>query len=100
MNKKILSFLILATVLALPLLARAAATVQGIITTASTNLGLAAGGLAIIAFMVAGIMFISATGNPSRIAVAKGSLIAAVVGIVIVILSKTADIFVKNFFGI
>jgi hypothetical protein len=99
MNKKILSLVVLTAVLALPLLAQAK-SVADLINTAAGSLTAASAGLAIIAFMVAGIMFLSASGNPSRLAIAKGSLIAAVTGIVIVVLAATAQTFVKTFFGL
>jgi len=71
---------------------------QSIVGNFADNLGLMSGGLSIIAFIVAGIMFLTATGNPSRMTIAKGALIAAVIGIVILALSGTADTFVGGMF--
>ena len=64
----------------------------------STNLQGLGGGLSTIAFIVAGIMFLTATGNPSRMTIAKGSLIAAIIGIVIIVLAGSAKIFVTALF--
>lgn len=99
MNKKIL-FLILLVVLAftIPLISEAK-DLAGIIGSLSTNLlglGLA---LSTIAFMVAGITWLAAGANPGMMSVAKGSLVAAVVGIVIMLLAKSAGQFVSQLFG-
>jgi len=115
MNKKtlysLLSFMILLLIFAPQVIilaadaAPAAAAAGGIPQDLKTivgnfakNLGTMSAGLSIIAFIVAGIMFLTATGNPSRMTIAKGALIAAVVGIVILALSTTADKFVTGMF--
>lgn len=100
-NKKTLFLILLLSVLVLPTIANAQdKTLQQVVKTAADNLALLAGSLSIIAFMVAGIMFISATGSPSRLQTAKIALLAAVVGIAIVVLAKGAEYFVGQFFGL
>ena len=110
MNKKTIYSLLLIAVLVLiltpqvvVLAADAAASgipqdLKTIIGNFAKNLGTMSAGLSIIAFIVAGIMFLTATGNPSRMTIAKGALIAAVIGIVILALSTTADTFVGGMF--
>lgn len=73
-------------------------TLLGIVEAAAESLKALGAGLATIAFIVAGIMFLSATGNPSRMATAKTSLIAGVIGIVIIVLASSAKVFVSTFF--
>ena len=53
----------------------AANTINDIITNAVSSLTPIVGGLSTIAFIVAGLMYLSATANPTRMAVAKGALI-------------------------
>lgn len=101
MNKKIL-FLILLAVVAFSVAspAYAAKTLQEIVDGAKGSLVPLGGSLAAIAFIIAGIMFLTATGNPGRLQIAKGALIAAVIGIVIIVLAAGAEGFVKTFFGL
>lgn len=99
-NKKTLFLILLLSVLILPTATYAEKTLNDVVTAAADNLALLAGSLSIIAFMVAGIIFITATGNPSRLQVAKAALLAAVVGIAIVVLAKGAEYFVGQFFGL
>jgi hypothetical protein len=104
MNKKILNLFVFAGVLLLAAIALphvASATSLGtIIDTVATQLGMMAGGLAIIGFMIAGILFIAATGNPSLMSAAKAALIAAIIGTVVVVLSTGATGFVHTLTGV
>lgn len=97
MNKKLL-FLILLAVVLVPTFAYAQNTINDIVKSASHELSLLGGGLATIAFIVAGIMFLTATGNPSRMTIAKGALVAGVIGIIIIVLADNAEEFIKNIF--
>jgi hypothetical protein len=101
MNKKTLFLIMLLIVLAIPALTSAAATdLKTIVKTFADSLTKLATYLSTIAFIVAGVMFLSASGNPSRMTIAKGSLIAGVIGIVIVILASGACGFVATLFGL
>lgn len=75
-------------------------TLQAIVDALAKNLKGLATGLATIAFIVAGVMFLSATGNPSRMTIAKGSLVAGIIGIIIILLASGASSFVKTLFGL
>lgn len=104
-NKKILGLILLSALFAIPsfVFAQASAaptTPLTIVTTFSNQLTALSAGLATIAFIVAGIMFLSATGNPGRMQLAKGALIAGVIGIIIIVLANTAEIFVRGLFGL
>lgn len=98
MNKKTL-ILILSGSLILPSLTHAT-TLLTIVDNAKDSLVLLGSGLATIAFIVAGIMYLMGAGNPTRMATAKTSLIAAVIGIVIILLATGAQAFVSAFFGL
>jgi len=101
-NKKILSSILLGALLlvvfSMPLVA-SADSISGIVGKIKDSLSGLGAGLATIAFIIAGIMFLSATGNPSRMTIAKGALVAGVIGIVIILLADGACEFVKTFTG-
>ena len=99
MNKKILFLVLLIAVLVLPSIVFGQ-TIKTMIDNAKDSLTGIGAALATVAFIVAGIMFLSATGNPSRMTVAKGALVAGVIGIVIIVLSEGAEVFVQTFFGL
>ena len=98
MNKKTLISILSGAVLVLP--AIAAADLGGMAKTFAGNLGAMAGSLAIIGFIVVGIIYISASANPSKMAAAKEGLVAVVIGIIILILASGAMGFVQTLFGV
>lgn len=106
MNKKILGsvlFLLgtlLMVVSVLPSTALAANDLVTIVNTIGTQLTLLAAGLAIISFLVSGIMFVSAAGSPEMIGKAKKALIYGVIGVVVMLLAKGAQAFVVTFTGL
>jgi hypothetical protein len=70
--------------------------IVGAVARGLTGLG---GGLATIGFIVAGITYIASTANPSLMATAKTALVAAVIGIVIILLASTACSFINTLTG-
>jgi len=100
MNKKTLFLILFSVLLVLPSVSLAAKTLLDIVNELANQLKLLSAGLATIAFVVSGIMFLTATGNPSRMTIAKGSLVAAIIGIVLVVLAGGAEFFVKNLTGL
>ena len=106
MNKKTLFLILILGVLILPVISYAqgasgggATTIKDILTTIATNLGGLGTALATIGFIVAGITYVASTTNPSLMSVAKVALIAAVVGVVIILLAVGACPFIKSFTG-
>ncbi len=105
MNKKVLNAFLLFSlfslvVLTLPVVTFALpSTLQGLVDGLASSLGGLGASLAVIGFVVAGIMYIASTANPSMMSVAKGALIAAIIGIVILILAPSAQSFVSGLFG-
>jgi len=100
MNKKILFLILLLIVLAPTIGVAEALGLDQVVKNAANSLKGIGGGLATIGFIVAGIMYISATGNPSKMETAKLALVAAVIGIVIILLADTAAEFVAKIFGL
>jgi len=99
MNKKTLFLILLVFASAAPVVVSAQAIPLGtIVNNAKNSLTAIAASASTIAFIVAGIMFLTATGNPQRMTIARGSLIAAIAGIVIIILANFACDFVGLFF--
>lgn len=88
MNKKIL-FLILLGVLVLPIVVSAqvpggASDIAGNIRDLAITLGEA---VIVIGWVVAGILYLLAAGSPEKIKTAKGAMIAALIGTVLVVIA-------------
>lgn len=95
MNKKALLILLL-VVLILPFETNAqSATLNNIIT--SIRLALEAMGaiMAVVGFLIAGILWLTSGGSPEKTGLAKKALIAAIMGTIIVIIGTAADTFIK-----
>ncbi len=100
MDKKILSLILLAAVLILPGVA-GAQTVAGMITNVINNVVWPfAIGAVVVLWIATGLMFLTAQGEPGKLTNAKGALIAAIAGTVIVVISTTAITIVRNALGI
>lgn len=110
MNLKKISFLILLlAVLALPAITLADTSLTcgsatggnaelSTILTNVTNAASAVGSaLAIIGFIIAGIMWLTASGSPEKIGAAKKALVAAIVGCAILALAQGANIMTDIF---
>jgi hypothetical protein len=57
-------------------------------------------GLSVIMFMWAGILFLTASGDPAKIDKAKKAVIWGVVGIFVVFLAYSVNSFIKSILGI
>lgn len=108
MNKKILFLILSAVISVLPVSAYAALPACGTPGTLSTtlntimenitNVGLTVGSaLAVIGFIVAGVMYLTAGGAPEKLGTAKKAVIAAVIGAGLVALAGGAHIMVDIF---
>lgn len=67
---------------------------NGVILKAAGLVSIIAGIAAVIAIMIAGIMFMTAAGDSSKISTAKKTIVYAVVGLVVIVLARTIIIFV------
>ena len=92
MKKSLISFLLLSA-LALPVLAMAQGTpsssntLTGLITGIKTAAWLIFGAIAVIAFVIAGILFLTAAGNAEKILQARNAFLWGVAGVVVGILA-------------
>lgn len=100
-KKNIYSLFLLTTFIAfLPLAIYAAPTLATVLTNFKNALNAIGATLATIAFIVAGLMFLLAVADPSKLNAAKMALFAAIVGVAIIALANFADPFVRNLFGL
>jgi len=101
-NKKNI-FLIALVILATPVLmsAQGEGPTLGSMAAAAANTALAvATGVVVVMWVVAGIMFLVAAGDPGKLGGAKTGLIAAVAGTVVVIVANGAVALVGGIFNI
>lgn len=98
MNKKILFFTLLAFAI-MPILT-SATTLASMAESAMHAIVMAAGFVVVIIWVITGILFLMAMGDPSKLNAAKIGLISAVIGTVLVIIAQYATDFVGGIFGI
>jgi type IV secretory pathway VirB2 component (pilin) len=99
MNKKILS-LVSFIFLCSPLLAMGQ-TVEGILENVVSRVVWPVALAAVIIFWLAtGILFLAALGDPSKLNLAKMSLLASIVGTVVIVLAASAITIIRNTLGI
>ena len=96
MNKKTISLIISGAVI-LPGLAFAQTLGSMADGLAQTALSVA-GGIIVVMWVVTGILFLMAAGDPGKLGSAKTSLIAAVIGTLVIILANGAIGLVKGIF--
>ena len=108
MNKKILSFLLLTFIFGIPSLVLAAPAACGVTTGGPSELltgitgkltdaaNVVGASLAVIGFIVAGILFVTAGGG-DRMKTAKSALIAAVIGTAVLALAQGSKVMTQIF---
>jgi uncharacterized membrane protein (DUF485 family) len=100
MNKKTLFLILLSGVLVFPCIA-GAQTIGGMVTNVVNNVVWPlAIGLVVILWIVTGLLFLLAQGDPGKLTNAKGALVAALIGTIIVVISSVAINVVRNALGI
>ena len=94
MSKKISLSLIVPGILAVPFVALAQLhsygsgyTIQGIIPKLEMAAGLVFGAIAVICFILAGILFLTAQGEPEKLKAARLAVIGGVAGVVVGIIA-------------
>lgn len=100
MNKKILTLILLAGALVLPVSAGAQTIGQMVRNVVNNVVWPFAVGLVVILWIVTGLLFLLAQGDPGKLTNAKGALVAALIGTVIVVISSIAMTVVCNALGI
>jgi heme/copper-type cytochrome/quinol oxidase subunit 4 len=98
MNKKIL-LSILSLAIILPTITFAA-TIEGMVDGAVRATFYIASGVVVILWLVTGMLFLTAQGDPSKLSTAKKALFAAVAGTIICIVAGGAINFVGGIFNI
>jgi len=99
MNKKI-SFLILVSAILIPAAFVSAQTLSGMAEAVAGQVVLVATWIVVIMWVVPGLLFLLAQGEPGKLNTAKTSLFAAIGGTILVILASSAITIVRNSFGI
>ncbi len=89
-DKKILFLSLLAIVLNFPLFVSAQVTAVGIVTNIATVLNNIILVFIIIAWLITGLLFLMATGNPNLVGLGKKAAFASIIGTVIYVLSGVA----------
>lgn len=90
MNKKLISSLAIVSLLVLPLAVfavPATRTLTGIITSLQTLAWQIFGLIAVICFVIAGILFLTSGGDPEKVQTARNAFMWGVAGIVVGILA-------------
>jgi hypothetical protein len=88
-NKKYIFLILLGVVLVLPTLAFAT-TVEEIMSALVTTTLYIADGIIVILWIVTGILFLIAQGDPGKLKSAKTALFASVVGTALIIIANSA----------
>lgn len=83
----------------LPFLA-SAQSIQSMAIAAKNNVLTVGFAIVIIMWVVTGVLFLIAQGDPGKLNTAKTALIASIAGTIIVIIANGAAAFVSNSFGI
>lgn len=99
MNKKIISFLLLASVL-VPTAFVSAQTLGSMAQSIAGQVVLVATWIVVIMWVVTGILFLTAQGDPGKLNSGKMALFGAIGGTILIILAQSAIALVKNSFGI
>jgi hypothetical protein len=105
MNKKLLSTLITAGILVLPVIAMAQPVGQitsicQLITKIESIIWTVFGLIAVIAFVTAGILFLTAQGQPDKVTTARTAFIWGVVGVAVGILAYSIVAIVGSGLGV
>jgi len=101
MNKKLLLALLLASALPISAFAQqGGVTIQSMIYAAEQTALFIASGVVVILWIMTGIMFLTAQGDPSKVSSAKHALFSAVAGTILVIVAGSAIALISNAFGI
>ncbi|MEK7658824.1 MAG: hypothetical protein AAB352_03090 [Patescibacteria group bacterium] len=99
-NEKILTLILLASILILPGIATAQ-TVAGMVTNVVNNVVWPfAIGAVVVLWIATGLMFLTAQGEPGKLTNAKSALVFAIAGTVIVVIANLAIGIVCNALGV
>jgi hypothetical protein len=89
-NKNLIFSVLLLSILVLPSLVFAQVTIISIVNSLATTISYLAGVVAVICWIITGIMFLTAMGDPGKLGTAKKALIFSIVGTAIALLAGSA----------
>ena len=98
MNKKILSFVLFLLIVVFPVVALAEEGGQPVspIVLKIKIMFISIGGMiVVIGWIIAGILYLTAAGNPEKIGIAKKALFAAVIGTALIVLATSVENILK-----
>jgi uncharacterized membrane protein (DUF485 family) len=99
MNKKTFFFILLGALL-LPVSAFAQVTIQGMVNAAVQTTLYIASGVVVILWVVTGLIFLSASGDPTKVTQGRKALLASVIGTLLIIVASSAVYLVGQAFGL
>ena len=99
MNKKYL-FLTLLAAITLPTFVFAVPTIGGMAEAIAIQVVLVGTWIVVIMWVVTGVLFLTSSGDPAKLKLARNGLFAAIGGTILIILANGAIAFVANSFGI
>lgn len=107
MNKKALSLILLPVVLFLPLVAFAqlhsygpSVSISYLLDRLLGNLWILFAGFAVIMFLYAGVMFLTAEGDATKLKTARAAFLWGLIGVLVGIISYSIISVVGNLFGL
>ena len=100
-NKKILFLVLVIGVLILPFISSAQGSGElcSMIGRVENTVWKIGGSIIVIGWVIAGILYLTAAGNPEKTGIAKKAMIAAIIGTILVVLSATAPAIVIDALG-
>ena len=88
MDKKLLIFVLLAVVLMLPATANAmVSNLQCLLVAITRAAGLIFSGIAVVCFLISGVLFLTAGGDPEKTQAARSSFVWGIAGVVVGIIA-------------
>jgi len=99
MNKKIYLLFLLGALL-LPVSAFAQVTIRGMVNAAVQTTLYIASGVVVILWVVTGLIFLSASGDPTKVTQGRKALLASVAGTLLIIVASSAVYLVGQAFGL
>jgi len=96
MNKKFLIVVSLVVLLIVPFISFAQINPRAILANIIAQLNTIVGGIVVIVFLFAGLMYLTAKGDPAKIATANKMLIWGAVGTAVAILSTSFEGFIRG----
>lgn len=99
MNKKALVLIFLLGITIIPQISLAV-TIDSIFASIAQKVWLVALSIIVICWIITGILFLTALGDPSKLSTAKTALFMAIAGTIIVVLAYSAISIIGNLIGV